>query len=317
MINIVPDSATQTANIIAPNSATDIGVLVDFADIPELMAAGTIDVVMVPSGYVEGLYLNVHPEHAHPALQDVRVRRALALATNRRQITEDLLLGLTEPPATFWGATAPYIHPSLQPYPYDPDSAAALFDEAGWIDSNGDGTRDKNGVELVLRYITDDRELRQDVQAVVNQMWSRAGIASELVNYSSDMLWDSYESGGPMATGQYDVAEFADRPPFPDPDASYYWTCFEIPTPDYPWGSNWQYYCNEALDEIFAEQATAVDPGVRLEQYREIQEIMYDDTIWIGMWLDPDRWSVNKRLAGVRFSGAAPFWNVSEWDVVE
>ncbi len=72
-----------------------------------------------------------------------------------------------------------------------------LLDEAGWVDSNGDGTRDKDGVELVLRYITNQRELRKSVQAVVQQQWQQVGIGAELVNYSSDIFWNRYNDGGP------------------------------------------------------------------------------------------------------------------------
>ena len=51
-----------------------------------------------------------------------------------------------------------------------------LLDDAGWVDSNGDGTRDKDGVELDrLRYITNQRELRKNVQAVVQQQWTAGG----------------------------------------------------------------------------------------------------------------------------------------------
>ena len=88
--------------------------------------------------------------------------------------------------------------PSLEPYPYDPDEANRLLDEAGWVDSNGDGTRDKDGTELVLRYIANQRQLRKDVQAVVQQMWAQVGIGAELVNYGDD-FFNGYADGGPQA----------------------------------------------------------------------------------------------------------------------
>jgi len=42
---------------------------------------------------------------------------------------------------------------------------------------------------------------------------------------------------------------------------------------------------------------------------------MYDEVIYIGIWKDPDLWSVNKRLQGAKLSGATPFWNGHEWAV--
>jgi peptide/nickel transport system substrate-binding protein len=166
-IRIVPDDAAQEAAIL--NGDTDIGVFLSSDQIEKLEAGGAVDVVAVSSGYDEGWFLNVNPDTTHPAMLDVNVRRAIALATDRFTIVGDLLDDSINPVnATFWDGTAPYGNPDLEPYPYDPEEAKRLLDEAGWVDSNGDGTRDKDGVELVLRYITNTRELRKNVQAVAH-----------------------------------------------------------------------------------------------------------------------------------------------------
>lgn len=315
LIRIVPDDAAQVAAI--KTGDTDLGTFLTYTDASDIQATQSATIIPVTSGYVEGWYLNFDPKTAHPALQDIRVRRALAFATDRNRITKDLLVGLTEPPVTFWDATPPYGNANLKSYPYDPEQARTLLDEAGWVDSNGNGTRDKNGVELILRFVTDERDTRQDVQAVVQQMWTKVGIGSKLVNYTSEMLWNSYMNDGPLANGRYDIAEYSSSSDFPDPEASTYWLCSEIPSPTNPEGSNWQAYCNPKLDALLKEQATTVDPQTRVRQYGEIEQIMSDDVVWIGMWKDPDLWSVNKRLTGVKFSGATPFWNVTEWDIAQ
>ncbi len=313
VFRIVPDDTAQVAAIKVGD--TDIGMFLSYADVPEVEATGSVDIHTVPSGYVEGWFLNFNADKGHPALQDGRVRLALALATDRDRIVQDMLLGLTALPSTFWDATPPYGNPNLDPYPYDPDQAEQLLNDAGWVDTNGDGIRDKDGVELVLRYVTNDKEIRQDVQVVVQQMWAEVGIGSELISYPGELLWNSFGQGGPIARGEYDVAQYSDSTPFPDPDASYYWMCSEIPSEEYPEGSNWQYYCNEEVDRLFDEQASAIDSQIRMRVYHEIGQIMYDDVVWIGLWMDPDIWSVNDRVSGVKFSGAIPFWNVTDWGV--
>jgi peptide/nickel transport system substrate-binding protein len=312
-IRIVPDDAAQEAAI--KTGDTDIGVFLDYSQVEGINASGQATVVAVLSGYDEGWYPNFNSQTAHPAILDVRVRKAIALATDREKITKDLLLGLTEPPATFWDGTPPYGDPSLKPYPYDPEQANQLLDEAGWVDSNGDGTRDKDGKELVLRYITNQRQLRKDVQAVVQQMWAAVGIGTELVNYSSDVFFNGYGDGGPQAQGLYDIAEYSDVGSFPDPDSSSDWLCSEAASADNPDGSNWQGYCNEELDQLLKQQATTTDPEARKQLYYKIEKIMYDDMVWIGLWKDPDLWSLSKRLQSVVLSGATPFWNAHEWSV--
>ncbi len=315
-IRITPDDAAQEAAILAGD--TNIGVFLSSDQIETLEADGTVDVVAVPSGYDEGWFLNVNPETAHPAMLDKNVRLAIALATDRFTIVKDLLVEEVNPVnATFWDATSPYGNPNISPYPYDPEQAKALLDAAGWVDSNGDGTRDKDGVELILRYITNTRELRKNVQAVVQQQWSLVGIGATLENHSSDIYWNSYADGGPQAQGLYDIAEYSSVGAFPDPEASSGWLCSEISSADNPDGANWQGVCIEELDALLQEQATTLDTQARIELYYQIAQIMYDEVLYVGIWLDPDLWSINTDLTNVKLSGASPFWNAHEWEATK
>ncbi|MEP7355895.1 MAG: peptide ABC transporter substrate-binding protein, partial [Anaerolineales bacterium] len=184
-IRIVPDDAAQEAAILAGD--TDIGVFLSSDQIARLEGPGKVDVVANPSGYDEGWFLNVNPATANPAMLELNVRKALALATDRFTLVNDLLDPTINPVnATFWDATSPFGDPSLKPYPYDPAEAQRLLDGAGWKDTNGDGIRDKDGKELILRYATNTRELRKNYQAVVQQQLKSVGIGVELANYSSD-----------------------------------------------------------------------------------------------------------------------------------
>jgi peptide/nickel transport system substrate-binding protein len=314
VIRIVPDDAAQDAAIIAGD--TDIGVFLSSDKIETLEAGGTVDVVAVGSGYDEGWFLNVNPDTARPFMLDPNVRRAIALATDRFSFVNDRLdPSVNSVSVTFWDTTPPFDNPDLEPYPYDPDEAQRLLDEAGWVDSNGDGTRDKDGVELVVRYITNDRGLRQDMQAVVQQQWAEVGIGAELVNYSSDIYWNAYNADGPQAQGNYDIAQYSSVGSFPDPEASANWLCDQIASADNPDGANWQGYCDEEMDALLKEQAVTLDLDARIDLYHQISQKMYDETIYVGIWKDPDLWSINKRLQNVVLSGATPFWNAQEWTV--
>jgi len=308
------DDAAQEVSILA--AETDIGTFLDWSQADAINNSGVAQFATQPSGYDEGWFLNFDPETAHPAMLDVNVRKAIVLATDREKIVQDLLGGLTEVPVTFWDSTPPFGNPNLTPYSYDPDEANRLLDEAAWVDSNGDGTRDKDGTELVLRYIANQRQLRKDVQAVVQQMWAQVGIGVELVNYGDD-YFNGYADGGPQATGQYDIAEYSSAPSFPDPEASTNWLCSQVVGADNPDGGNWQGYCNEELDALLDQQATTTDPEARKQLYYQIGEIMHNDVVWVGLWKDPDLWSLSNRLQNVRFSGATPFWNAHEWTISE
>ena len=61
--------------------------------------------------------------------------------------------------------------------------ANSLLDDAGWVDTNGDGTRDKDGVELILTYSTTaGREVREQTQVVAQQYLADVGIGIEIAN---------------------------------------------------------------------------------------------------------------------------------------
>jgi peptide/nickel transport system substrate-binding protein len=244
---------------------------------------------------------------------DVNVRKAIVMAFDRDKFNQDINLGKTYTPGSFW-EESPYKDPSTTPLPYDPAQANQLLDEAGWTDSNGDGTRDKDGVELVLRHVTNDRDIRLDLQVIAQQQLAEVGIGLDLQSYDSNIFFGAYADDAPVARGRFDIAEYSDASFFPDPDTSYF-LCSEIPSDENPSGSNSQGYCNEAVDALFAQQASTVDYDARVAIFNEIDRLMYADTIWAGIWLDPDVWAVNARISGARIGGADPLWNAAEWVV--
>ena len=311
-IRIVPDDAAQLAAIKAGD--VDIGVFISPSDVPDLEKLGTVQVAKVQSGYKESWYFNLSAEEAtkgNPALQDANVRRAVVMAVDRDKITQELLYGLTKPALTLWDGM-PQANASIEPIKFDPEGAKKLLDAAGWK-VGADGIREKDGVKLKLRYVTTTREVRKNTQAIVQQMWKDVGIDTELVNHPSDVFFNSYGDKGPVATGQYDIAEWSNSPEFPDPNTTA-WLCSEIPSDANPPGNNWQFVCDKELDALFQKQAQTVDAKARTEIFQQIQKIIADKVYWVSVWDDPDLWTVSNKLSDVKISGATPFWNAYAWD---
>jgi peptide/nickel transport system substrate-binding protein len=262
------------------------------------------------SGYNEGLYVSLN-EKRHPALKEQGVRQAIAYAIDREAIVNDLLLGRTGVAATYWDNT-PFVDPTIEPYPYDPAKANELLDAAGWTDSNGDGIRDKDGVELVLKYGTTTREIRKEIQAVFQQQLLEVGIGVELVN--AENFFDGYAEGGPAAAGELDLMEYSTVTQYPDPHTSE-WGCDQIPTDEAPDGSNWQAVCDPDLEALFVQESAQVDAAAREATFHEISRMIFDKAYWIGIYWDPDIWAINSRVTNVKISGVNPFYNIVEWDL--
>lgn len=306
-IRFVPDDASQIAAL--QSGEGDLGTFIAYSDIPALEEAGVL-MFTAFSGYNEGLYVNLG-EKGHPALKEQGVRQAIAYAIDRESLVNDLLLGRTGVAATYWDNT-PFVDPSIEAYPYDPAKANELLDAAGWTDSNGDGTRDKDGVELVLKYGTTTREIRKEIQAVFQQQLLEVGIGTELIN--AENFFDGYAEGGPAATGELDIFEYSTTANFPDPHTSE-WGCDQIPTDEAPDGGNWQAVCDPELEALTSLEATQVDAAARQETFYQISRLIFDQAYWIGIYWDPDIWAINSRLTNVKISGATPFYNIQEWDI--
>lgn len=312
IVSFITDDQAYVASLEAGDS--DIGTFFPASDAQTLRDAG-MDVRLIPSGYNEGLFFNVSPDRGHPALQDVNVRKALAMAFDRFSISKDLNYGVLPPGASYWEQT-PYANPDLKPVPFDPEQSKQLLDAAGWVDSDGDGIRDKDGVKLEIRFAATTRRIRQDMQALAQQWFANVGVGVIIENYESNVFFNGYAEGGPMATGQFDIATWSSNPNFPDPDTVRF-QCNQVPSDENPAGDNWNYFCDPELDKLFEQQRVTTDYDARVAIWHQIDKMLYDQYVWVNTWFDADLWAVSSRLQNVKLNGVTPFLNVVEWDVAE
>lgn len=311
VIRFASDHATQVAAL--RSGSADLGAALAYPDIPTLQDAG-LTVLTTYAGYNEGLYFYLDPQKGHPALQDLRVRQAIALGFDRAAFCQEHLLGLTRPAASTWDNTT-WVDPALAPWPYDPDRARALLDAAGWIDSDGDGVRDKDGIALALRHGTTTSELRHAAQLRFQEQMAAIGVRIEAESFEDSLFFADFANGGPVATGQLDLYEYSSAPRFPDPDTAE-WLCAEVPGAERAAGRNWTALCDTALDALFKAQSSQMDPLKRQATFQEITRYIHENVYWLGLWQDPDLWAVGSRLRNVRISAATPFFNVREWELV-
>jgi peptide/nickel transport system substrate-binding protein len=311
-IRMAPDRATQNAALAAGDS--DIGSYILGEDVPALQDIEGLELKMTTSGYVMPLFFNIDPETANPGMTELDVRRALVYALDRQQIIDELNYGLYEIPTTWWHNTI-WDNPDLEPLPFDPAMAEELLEGAGWSDTNGDGTRDKDGVELVLRYAASPGAIDSGLAVVVQQMLGDVGIGVEIVPTSLDILWAGMNDGGPLANGEFELTSWGDGMwYFPSPYTDYF-VCDMLPSPENPDNYNWWGVCDERLDELFAAQGTEVDQQQRIAMYHEIGQIMHDNVYITYLYDTPEMWAVSSRVKNFKLSGANSLYNCFEWDV--
>ena len=248
---------------------------------------------------------------SRPMLRDVRVRKALALATDRKRLIDLLtfgvqILGEGDQPAFSWAYDA-----ALKPIPYDVARARTMLDAAGWH-PGADGIRVKDGRRLHVDFVTTTGNVVGNRLAVLlQQAWKAIGVEVAVKPYASALMFASYGAGGITQTGKFDlnVSSWINGV---DPDDSSLLTCDQIP----PNGQNTYRFCNPAVDAQEQIARTRYDRATRTQAYGRIQETVVDQLPYLTMWFQRRFDVVSDDLRGYKPAHAVTtFWNTWEYAI--
>jgi len=235
---------------------------------------GGFDQIAINGGAAEG--------QPHPALLDIEVRRAIAHAIDRPAVIEDLYFGLASPLETISPSADPKWMPEIPEddrFDYDPALANQILDDAGYLDSDGDGVREMpDGTNpLVIRHaVNTDGDLAGSIGDLMVGWMEEIGIDVTLESYAADALF------GVLVDGTYDTFYWG-WVPFVDPDPMLsYFTEAEIGNYN---DANW---FDPAYDALYTEQNQEVDPDRRVEIVHEMLTIFHDAAVYIPMYIAPD-----------------------------
>jgi peptide/nickel transport system substrate-binding protein len=294
-------------------------------------AQGNCEVVVAFGTSVERLHLNqTNPDPAlgdirstreagpHPFLTDPIVGQAMSMAIDRALIVE---IGYgAGGQATCNVLPAPELYASTANdacLVQDIPGAIALLDEAGILDTDGDGIREYEGTPLRVLYQTSTNAVRQDTQALIKQWWAEIGIDAELRNIDASVFFGG-DSASPDTFQKFyaDVEMYTNNFAGVDPQAYMAnWLCSDIPGPNSQWqGANIQRFCDPAYDELVAEMAATAD----LEERGRIAR-MQNDMIVQSYSIIPlvHRGGVSAHantIEGIRMSDwDSELWNIMDW----
>ncbi len=148
--------------------------------------------------------LNVNDEVWKGVLRDVRVRRALSLAINRKAINKALYFKLGKPGAMTVLEQSPFFDPELREAwaGFDPEGASQLLDEAGLSERSGDGIRllpDGRRMELIIETAGERQEVENALQIITDD-WRDIGVKLVMRPLDRDILRNRVFSGTTMAS---------------------------------------------------------------------------------------------------------------------
>ena len=214
------------------------------------------------------------------------MRRAIAHAIDRERIVRDLLLGygrVTDSllPPDHWAHGD-----DLRSYPFDPERAKELLDQAGYADPDGDGPQKR----FHLNYRTStDAEARLQAQ-MIQQMLSEVGIDIEIRSNEFGVFYED------ISKGNFDMYSLK-WAGVNDPDFyTYIFLSENIP----PTGLNRGFFINERVDELIESGRVTYDRDEREAIYSEIQQIVARELPYYSLYHRSNVAVMKEELEGFR-----------------
>lgn len=211
-----------------------------------------------------------HMNFESAIIQDDAVRQAIAMGIDKERFVEDLLDGNGYPAAGVYPASFSFGGDAVTAKEYDPDGAKAVLEKAGWIDSDGDGIREKDGQTLTIRWLT--YPSRQELPLLAESVQASLGDIGfhVIINSTADhnrirvepAAWDVYASA--MVTA-------------PTGDPAYFFTTHCL---DHSAANNGRYH-SDALENLASELNETFDTEQRAQLAVEMQQILLDDDAFV------------------------------------
>jgi len=302
---------------------------------PEVLAAmeavGNGQVLTGFTSQVEHVHLNqTNPDadggsdyrdgtNPHPLLfDDPRLAQALSMAIDRDALVAAGYGPSGEPACNIWNVPA-QASPNNDFCPtQDIAGANALLDGLGYLDTNNDGVREKNGQPLSFDFVTSENAVRQATQALIEGDWAEIGVEVEM---RAEPAFTFFDGSHPASIWRFpsDMQMFTNLPD--SPDAFRYltsWSSEQIPESANAWsGSNFSRLSDPDLDAALEELSAMppTDPA-----YRDLVIRINDIISWESGSTIPlvHRGSTVALSNEIKGHGAvngwdSQYWNIEEW----
>lgn len=299
VFRIIPDDNTQVAQLLA--GQLDLVTRLD----PSLLAGVEQNSNLEILRQSQNLYYWISLNQDDERFTDVRVRRALLMALDREAMVDAILEGYgtvaTGPIAPLLGAL---YNGDVATYPYDPEGAKALLEEAGWTPGS-DGIMQRDGERLTIAMPTGQYGELVPITLLVQQYWADIGVEADV----QVIEWNAYIQQVVVNRDYEGTVAWWSQPP--TPDVTPYYACEAVKT-----GNNIPNYCSEELDNLMAEGRRALTPEDQVAAYSEMQRYLADELPYLFLWY-PDIISVkNSRIQGFpEINAATAFQFSADWYV--
>lgn len=265
-------------------------------NIEKLKKLGFVNMIPTTASNYGFNQFNLEKEH----LQDKRVRQALTYGLNRELIYVDsrqgaaMIANIPSAPLS-WS----YTEEGINKYPYDPEKAMQLLEEAGWK-VGSDGIREKDGKKLKLHYLGSKSKNTDIFIGVARENYAAIG-----VQFEPEQFPDFNTMYAKVEKGDFDMASFATTI-ISDPSQG---------VKRFIKGET-KGYNNPKIDELYAKGLATNDVEERKKVYHEMYKILNDELPLMFASYSKSVIAYNGRIEGMELNPLAGLANsMSKWEL--
>lgn len=266
----IPEPITRVIEL--RTGGVDMVVAVPPAQMESLKENKEIEVQEAPLSTIRGFWF----QHQDSPFNDPRLKKAFAFALDEEEIYESFLKGSAVRADSLIPMQGWAHNELLTEYGHDLERAKALLEQAGWVDEDNDGIREKCGEELVIDLISPSGRYLKDeeiTQAAAYQ-WEKLGVKINTSILKSSAWIDR------MTSSQFDVTFLGWAKDIPEP------ALFFNPLVRTGGRTNFFNYSNLFLDRLIDRGAATFDRERRIEIYEETQRILHQDVVFVPLYND-------------------------------
>ncbi len=298
---VVADAATAVQSLVTGEN--------DIADVPftqaEALRASNPELNIVDYDTTDfNFYFTQQDPAKVPFFSDARVRQALQYALDRKLVAETVYQGF----AIQADGTQPVLSVAYAPdqintvYNYDPEQANTLLNEAGWVDSDGDGIREKDGVKFSFECMYSEGVATYEQQVpYMQQAWREVGLEMIPTQVPFPTLSATAEAG----THQMILQGFSWGV---DGSQEIMFGCESAP----PNGFNRMGYCNPEFDKLAEQARLELDPQKRIDLLIQASNIVNDEAAVGIMVFRKDIVGSSPRVHNFFPNGYSTLWSITK-----
>jgi len=253
--------------------------------------------------YVVPAYSYVGWNNEKPYFSDKRVRQAMTMLIDRKAYNKYIAYGMGIPTiGPFYIYGDQYNH-GIKRWPYDPVRAVELIEAAGWIDHDGDGIRDKDGIPFRFTFSRSAGSKSSKYLALMlKEDLRKVGIEVSI----RQLEWSVYVEN--LRDRQFDVVSLLWIGGL-ESDPYQIWHSDNIGDR----GSNYIGFRNAEADSLINAARFEMDQTKRNAMYYRLQEIFHEEQPYTFMFYQRDPGAYSKAFNGVKWIPIRPGYKLYSW----